>query len=100
MYRYLHNATRLAEGRAARYIARMTEALGHSHRKNDIDRDIEPENILFGSMGRLRPLIRLSVLAPAKRRTTSCRVLDYLPPEIVAAGGSGADCSYDERMDP
>lgn len=40
-----------------------------------------------------------SVHAPGNRRTTYCGTLDYLPPEMVAAGGGGADGSYDERVD-
>lgn len=36
--------------------------------------------------------------APGKCRTTYCGTLDYLPPEMVTAGGSGADGLYDERV--
>lgn len=100
LYRHLQKATRFPEGRAARYIAQMAGALGHLHRKHVIHRDIKPENILVGVHGEIKISdFGWSVHAPGKRRTTYCGTLDYLPPEMVAAVGSGADGSYDERVD-
>lgn len=100
LYRHLQKATRFPEARAARYIAQMAGALAHLHRKHVIHRDIKPENILVGVHGEIKISdFGWSVHAPGKRRTTYCGTLDYLPPEMVAAGGSGADGSYDERVD-
>lgn len=100
LYRHLQKATRFSEARAARYIAQMAGALAHLHRKHVIHRDIKPENILVGVHGEIKISdFGWSVHAPGKRRTTYCGTLDYLPPEMVAAGGSGADGSYDERVD-
>ncbi|KAG6361170.1 hypothetical protein INS49_009394 [Diaporthe citri] len=62
--------------------------------------DIKPENVLVGVHGKTKISdFGWSVHAPGKRRTTYCGTLDYLPPEMVAAGGSGSDGSYDERVD-
>lgn len=104
LYGHLRKATRFSEERAARYIAQMAGALAHLHRKNVIHRDIKPENILVGVHGEIKISdFGWSVHAPGNRRTTYCGTLDYLPPEMVAAGGAGAgagaDGSYDERVD-
>lgn len=100
LYKHLQKATRFSEAKAARYIAQMAGALAHLHRKHVIHRDIKPENILVGVHGEIKISdFGWSVHAPGKRRTTYCGTLDYLPPEMVAAGGSAADGSYDERVD-
>lgn len=104
LYGHLRKANRFAEARAARYVAQMAGALGHLHRKHVIHRDIKPENILVGVHGEIKISdFGWSVHAPGKRRTTYCGTLDYLPPEMVVAGGAGtgtrADGSYDERVD-
>ncbi|KAL1855219.1 spindle assembly checkpoint kinase [Diaporthe australafricana] len=98
LYRHLRRAGRFPEARAARYIAQMAGALAYLHRKHVIHRDIKPENILVGVHGEVKISdFGWSVHAPGGRRATYCGTLDYLPPEMLAAGG--ADGSYDERVD-
>ncbi|KAG8156849.1 hypothetical protein KVR01_013262 [Diaporthe batatas] len=98
LYKHLQKVTRFHEQRAAQYIAQMTSALLHLHRKNVIHRDIKPENILVGLRGEIKISdFGWSVHAPGKRRNTYCGTLDYLPPEMVTSGSM--DNSYDEKVD-
>lgn len=98
LYRHLRKVTRFHEQRAAQYIAQMTSALIHLHRKNVIHRDIKPENILVGLHSEIKISdFGWSVHAPGRRRNTYCGTLDYLPPEMLASGGM--DNSYDEKVD-
>lgn len=71
LYKHLQKAIRFPEGKAARYIAQMAEALSYSHRKYVIHRDIKPENILV-SVHRETKISHSgwSVHAPGKCRTT------------------------------
>lgn len=98
LYRHLRKVTRFHEQRAAQYIAQMTSALIHLHRKNVIHRDIKPENILVGLHSEIKISdFGWSVHAPGRRRNTYCGTLDYLPPEMLSSGGM--DNSYDEKVD-
>ncbi|KAG6354043.1 hypothetical protein INS49_005014 [Diaporthe citri] len=98
LYKHLQKVTRFHEQKAAQYIAQMTSALIHLHRKNVIHRDIKPENILVGLHGEVKISdFGWSVHAPGKRRNTYCGTLDYLPPEMVTSGSM--DNSYDEKVD-
>lgn len=98
LYRHLQKARRFPEGRAARYVAQVADALRYLHRKHVIHRDIKPENILVGLHGELKLSdFGWSVHAPSNRRTTFCGTLDYLPPEMIKPGS--ADKSYDEKVD-
>ncbi|AEO62542.1 uncharacterized protein THITE_2073368 [Thermothielavioides terrestris NRRL 8126] len=87
LYRLLRREGRFPEKRAARYSAQVAAALRYLHSKHVMHRDIKPENILIGLYGELKLAdFGYSVHAPSNRRGTLCGTLDYLPPEMVAAG--------------
>ncbi|EPE28050.1 Protein kinase-like (PK-like) [Glarea lozoyensis ATCC 20868] len=84
LYKHLQRETRFPEWKASQYIAQMTSALKHLHKKHVMHRDIKPENILLGIHGEIKISdFGWSVHAPGNRRKTQCGTMDYLPPEIV-----------------
>lgn len=84
LYKHLRREGWFPEWKAATYIAQMASALKFFHKKHVIHRHIKPENILVGIHGELKIAdFGWSVHAPSNRRTTMCRTMDYLAPEIV-----------------
>jgi hypothetical protein len=77
---------RLPRAQAARYTARIADALQYCVRRHVIHRDIKPENILLGDGD--EPKIAdfgWSVHAPPgfSRRRTLCGTPEYVPPEML-----------------
>lgn len=84
LYKELTKRGRFSEGRAAKYVASLADALAYCHSKHVIHRDIKPENLLLGYRGEIKISdFGWSVHAPSSRRTTLCGTLDYLPPEMI-----------------
>ena len=98
LYKHLRKEHRFPEWKAAQYIAQMTEALIHLHKKHIMHRDIKPENILVGIHGEIKISdFGWSVHAPNNRRNTMCGTLDYLPPEMIKPGSQ--ENFYNEKVD-
>jgi aurora kinase B len=86
LYKHLRNSPnhRFSEGKAAKYVYQVADALNYCHLNKVIHRDIKPENLLITMNGDiLLADFGWSVHAPSSRRKTMCGTLDYLPPEMV-----------------
>ncbi|KDR22618.1 Serine/threonine-protein kinase 12 [Zootermopsis nevadensis] len=88
LYKHLQTSPnhRFSEGKAAKYVYQVADALNFCHLNKVIHRDIKPENLLLTMRGDiLLADFGWSVHAPSSRRKTLCGTLDYLPPEMVEA---------------
>ena len=90
LFMHLEREGIFMEDMACFYLAEITMALGHLHRKGIIYRDLKPENILLDMLGH----IKLTDFGLCKESIhdgsithTFCGTIEYMAPEVLMRSG-------------
>ena len=94
LYTHLGKVERFSERDAQFFIAQLTIALEHIHKRSIIYRDLKPENICIDKQGYVK-LVDFGMAKLIKVKTwTFCGTPDYLAPEIVQQKGHDRGVDY------
>ena len=93
LYAHLKKKLRLPEREACRIFSEICEGVKYLHGGNIIHRDIKPENILMTKTGGIKICDFGWCAVGDTERSTYCGTLDYMAPEILAAG------TYSNKVD-